>query len=42
MNGEMGRLEWFVVRSVVDVDLMRLCDVPEARRQLDGFRTGHV
>ncbi len=36
MNREMGRLEWFVV-SVVDVDLMRLCEVPEARRWLDGF-----
>jgi hypothetical protein len=39
MNGEMERLEWFVVRSVVDVDLMRLC---ELERQLDDFRTGHV
>ena len=27
-----GAAGGFVVRSVVDVDLMRLCEVPEARR----------
>ena len=32
MNREMRRLEWFVVRSAVDVDLMRLCEIREARR----------